>query len=140
MDTITTVSQAPSEPVTTVVSNAVPNEHPVQTYEKKKVIFRAYQVVWYILGVVEVLLLFRVGLKVLAANSYSSFAQLIYSISDPLALPFYGLFRVSSTSQGSLFEWSTLVAMAVYALLAYGVVSLLKLVKPVTPQEVVDKV
>ncbi len=123
----------------TVVSPGLENEHPVQTYKKKKVIFRTFQIVWYILGVMEVLLSFRVLLKALGANPLNGFTNLIYGISDPLAIPFGGILKVTVIGV-SVFEWSTLIAMAVYAILAYGLVKLIEFIKPVTPEEVQQKV
>lgn len=66
----------------------VRTEHPQIVYQKKKAIFRTYQVIWYLLVVIEVLLVFRISLKALGANSFSGFTSLIYTLSDPLALPF----------------------------------------------------
>ncbi len=141
---VTTVSRSTPAQVTqttkTVTPPAVTTEHPQKVYEKKKTIFRAYQIIWYILGMIEILLAFRVLLKMLGANINSSFVSLIYMVSDPLALPFSGIFRVGINQQGALFEWSTLVAMAVYSLIAYGLIQLMQLVKPTTPQEVEQKV
>src|SRR3989344_7887554 len=108
-------------------------------YQKKKVIFRAYQIIWYILGFVEILLVFRIGLKVLGANPGSGFVDLIYNVSDPFALPFAGIFGVT-VSQDNVFEWSTFVAMAVYAVVAYGIVKLYQLIKPTNPVEVSESV
>lgn len=110
-------------------------ESPQQAYQKKKVIFRTYQVIWYILGVVEVLLAFRVILKMLGANSASPFVSFIYAISRLFAQPFAGILGTSASS-GLVLEWSTLIAMAVYAILAYGIVRLLQLIKPTSPEEV----
>jgi uncharacterized protein YggT (Ycf19 family) len=118
----------------TTQDNVVVNQTP-QAYQTKKVIFRAYQVIWYILGIIEVLLAFRFVLRFIAANSSSGFAALIYSLSAPFAVPFRGL--VSSTVTGqSVFEWSTLIAMVVYLILAYGLVKLFQFVKPTNPVEV----
>lgn len=103
-------------------------------YQKKKVIFKTYQIIWYILGVVEVLLAFRIFFKALAANP-TGFVRFIYDISDPLALPFAGIFRLT-VSKSNIIEWSTLIAMIVYPIIAYGVVKLIQLVKPTSPQEV----
>jgi hypothetical protein len=140
---ITTVSKATPVQVTqttkTVTPPPIQTEHPQKVYEKKKVLFRTYQIIWYILGVIEVLLAFRVVLKMLGANINSPFVSLIYVLSDPLALPFRGIFNVA-VSQGSVFEWSTLVAMAVYAVIAWGIIQLMQLLKPTTPQEVERKV
>lgn len=108
-------------------------------YQKKKVIFRAYQIIWYILGFVEILLGFRIGLKVLSANPGSGFVDLVYNVSDPFALPFAGIFGVT-VSRGNVFEWSTFVAMAVYAIIAYGIVKLFQFIKPTNPVEVSESV
>ena len=144
VEKVTTVSQDAPARVTqttkTVATPPVNTEHPQKAYEKKKVIFRSYQIIWYILAVIEVLLTFRVVLKILGANINSAFVSLIYIISDPLAVPFRGIFGVTSAPNGAYFEWSTLVAMIVYLLIAYGLVHLMQLMKPTTPQEVNEKV
>jgi hypothetical protein len=125
---VTTVSQSTSTP-------PIQTEPPQKVYQTKKTIFRTYQVIWYILGVVEVLLAFRIILKVLGANAFSGFASLIYTVSDPLALPFYGIFRIG-VIEGSVFEWSTILAGIVYLIVAYGIIEFMQFLKPTTPQEV----
>lgn len=141
---VTTVSRSAPAQVTqttkTVSPPPIQTEHPQKVYEKKKTIFRTYQVIWYILGVIEILLTFRVVLKMLGANVSSPFVSLIYIVSDPLAAPFSGIFGVSTNPTGALFEWSTLVAMAVYAVVAYAIMQLMQMLKPTTPQEVSQKV
>ncbi len=141
---ITTVSRsAPAQVIRTtktVTPPSVQTESPQKVYEKKKTIFRTYQVIWYILGVIEIMLTFRLILKMLGANINSPFVSLIYIVSDPLALPFRGIFGVGINQTGALFEWSTLVAMAVYALIAYAIMQLMQMIKPTTPQEVEQKV
>jgi hypothetical protein len=130
---VTTVTNQNTEmPIT-------PGEHPQKTYSKKKAIFRTYQVIWYILGVIEVLLAFRIILKMLGANPSSGFTNLIYGLSNPLALPFRGIFQ-TQVIEGSVFEWSTIIAGLVYAVVAYGIIQLLQLVKPANPHEVIQKV
>lgn len=114
---------------------AIKTGSPQKDYQTKKAIFRTYQVIWYILGVIEVLLAFRILLKLLGANPYSGFVNFIYAVSNPFALPFAGILGITATSDVVL-EWSTLVAMAVYAVVAYGVVALFQLVKPTNPEEV----
>lgn len=123
----------------TVTRGTTVDEPPQKAYQKKKVIFRAYQIIWYILGVIEVLLLFRVLLKALGANAASGFTRLVYTLSDPLAQPFVGIFRVSVTD-GSVFEWSTFVAGFVYYLIALGIVYLMQITKPTDPVEVEQEV
>lgn len=123
------------ETVKTVTPPPVVQEHPQKVFDKKKKIFRAYQIIWYILAVIELLLAFRMVLKALGANPLSGFAQFVYVLSDPFAMPFNGLLGTTIT-QRAIFEWSTIVAALVYALVALGLVQILKLAKPVSKQEV----
>lgn len=139
---VTTVSSPVSEQVvrrTRVVIPGVAIDSPQKTYETKKAIFRSYQVIWYIVGVIEVLLAFRVVLKLLGANTYSGFTNFIYTLSNPFALPFAGILGTTTSSEMVL-EWSTLIAMAVYVVLAYGLCEFLQMIKPTTPQEVEQNV
>lgn len=105
------------------------------TYTKKKFIFRTNQVIWYVLGVIEVLLTFRFLLKMFGANPFSGFVNFIYALSEPFAAPFRGVFGITA-SQQYVFEWTTLVGMVVYGVLAYGIIKLIIISKPATPQEV----
>jgi hypothetical protein len=120
---------------TRTVKPAIATGPPQKTYDTKKAIFRTYQIIWYILGVVEVVLAFRVVLKLLGASSESAFTNFIYAVSNPFALPFAGILGITGGAV-SFIEWSTLIAMAVYAVVAYGVIALFQLVKPTSPQEV----
>lgn len=96
--------------------------------------FRSSQAVWYILGVIEILLFFRFFLKLIGANEAAGFTQFIYGASFPFAGPFVNV--VASIRTGnSTFEWSVLLAMAVYALIAWGVIKLLIMSKPVSDAE-----
>ena len=135
---VTTVeSSNPKQVVktTTVATPTVKGEPPQKVYEKKKTIFRFNQVIWYILGVIEVLLAFRFTLKALGADPFSGFANLIYALTEPLAGPFRGILN-ASTSGNSIIESSTLVAAVVYLCIAWGLVYLLDLVYPITPKDI----
>ena len=135
---VTTVSAPTTEQVvrrTQVVTGQAVTGTAQNEYQTKKVIFRTYQIIWYILGVIEVMLVFRVVLKLLGANTFSGFTNFIYLVSNPFALPIAGILGVTGLSQMT-FEWSTLIAMAVYAVIAYGIVALFQLVKPTNQEEV----
>lgn len=106
-----------------------------QNLQTKKTISRTYQIIWYVLGVFESLLLLRLFLKVFAANPRSYFAAFIYGISSPLVRSFIGVFPVTAV-EGSVFEWSTVLAMIIYVILAAGLVRVLQLVKPVKKAEI----
>src|SRR5579883_667884 len=77
---------------TKVISPAAEDES-LPTQETKKVIFRASHLVWFVVGVIEALLGFRILLKLIEANPGSGFTQIIYALSWPFASPFFGIVR-----------------------------------------------
>ena len=87
-------------------------------------------IVYFIFGVVEILLAFRFVLKLAGANPSSGFVSFIYSITGFFVAPFKGIFH-TSLSQGaetaSVFDPATLIAIIVYALVAWGIVKLIKI-------------
>lgn len=117
------------------VEPAVRGEAPQQVFETKKTIFRFNQIIWYVLGLIEVLLAFRLVLKILGANPTVGFTRFINAVTDPFAMPFRGIIA-TSVSGSSMFEWSTIIAAIVYLCIAWGVIYLLDLVYPITPSDV----
>ena len=101
-------------------------------------LYRGVQAVWYVLGILETLLAFRFLLRLFAANPNAGFTEFIYNITYPFVAPFLAVFRVTQVS-GSVFEWTTLLAMAVYWLLAAAIVRLFVMGKPVTSDEAAVK-
>lgn len=99
-----------------------------------KPLYRGTQVVWYLFYAVEVLLLFRFILKLMAANPDAWFTSFVYAASYPFAVPFLYVVRSTQVS-GSIFEWTTLLAMVVYWVLAWGIVRLFVMGKPVSTGE-----
>lgn len=83
------------------------------------------RIIYFFFGLIEVLLAFRLILKVTGASTNSGFVSGIYAVAGIFAMPFEGIFR-RGTSSGMTFEPGTLVAIAVYALLAWGLVKLLQ--------------
>ncbi|ACL20701.1 YGGT family protein [Desulfitobacterium sp. LBE] len=94
---------------------------------------RSWQrVVYYILGVIEVLLAFRLIFKLLGANPVSGFVSAIYSLTNLLMSPFLGIFRTASArgvETQAVLEPATLVAMIVYAVIAWGIAKLIEIMK-----------
>jgi uncharacterized protein YggT (Ycf19 family) len=90
----------------------------------------ATRVIWFITGVLLTLLAFRFALVLLGANPSNGFANFIYSASHPFVAPFFGLFGYSLHYGVSRLELSTLVAMAVYALVAFGLSRLFTIREP----------
>ena len=94
------------------------------------VIFKATRIVWYIFYVLEALLAFRFVLKLLGANAGAGFTEFIYTLSSVPLAPFRFVFNNNSVG-GSIIEWSTLLAMAVYWALVWGIIKLILLSRTV---------
>jgi hypothetical protein len=84
--------------------------------------------IYFLFGVLEILLAFRLVLKLTGASISSAFVGLIYGLTGIFILPFEGIFR-RGFAQGlettSVLEPSTVVAIIVYAVLAWGIVKML---------------
>lgn len=83
--------------------------------------------VYFIFGILEVLLVFRLIFRLTGASMASGFVGIIYSLTAVFILPFEGIFH-QAVARGvettAVLEPSTLVAIVVYAVLAYGIVKL----------------
>lgn len=91
---------------------------------------RSRNTTYYILGIVEALLAFRFIFKLLGANPENGFVAFMYSLSGIFTSPFSGIFDPyisGGLAAKSVLEPATLIAMAVYALVARGLVGLFKL-------------
>ena len=109
------------------------------TSPSTKPLFRGTQVVWYLLGIIEVLLAFRFVLKLLGANPTAGFTSFIYGVTHIFATPFLTVFRSSSITEGNIFEWTTLLAMLVYGIIAWGIVKMFMMGRTVSTPEAAAK-
>ena len=108
------------------------------TSRSTKPLYRGTQVVWYILGLIEILLAFRFILKLLGANAGAGFTSFIYGITYLFAAPFLNVFGISRVA-GSVLEWTTILAMFVYWVLALGIIKLFLMGKTVSTPEAAEK-
>ncbi|MES3005626.1 MAG: YggT family protein [Patescibacteria group bacterium] len=103
-----------------------------------KPLYKGTQIIWYLLGILEVLLAFRFVLKMLGANAGAGFTSFIYGITYVFTAPFLSVFRITQVA-GSSFEWPTLLAMLVYWILAIGIIKLFLIGKTVSTPEAAVK-
>jgi|NGEPerStandDraft_9_1074522.scaffolds.fasta_scaffold02675_2 uncharacterized membrane protein HdeD (DUF308 family) len=93
---------------------------------------KGIKIVYYILGVLEALFAFRLVFKLLGANPNSGFVSFIYAVTQVFLAPFTSIFR-TATTQGietkAVLEPMTIIAMIVYALIAWGIVKLIVIIK-----------
>lgn len=116
------------------VSDIMYNNRRMIEMEKKPEVtqrnIKARKITYYILGALEIFFVFRLIFKVLGANPESMFVNIIYTLTNIFLAPFKGIFR-SAVADGietqSVLEPELLIAMATYAVLAWGVVKIIEL-------------
>ena len=90
----------------------------------------AEYLIYFFFGALEILLAFRLVLKVMGASVSSAFVSGMYGITGLFILPFEGIFH-KGFNQGlettSVIEPATIVALVVYATLAWGIVKLTRI-------------
>lgn len=97
------------------------------------------RIVWFVFGAIEAFIAVRFLLTLLGANARAAFVEFVYAVSDVFMAPFNAIVGNSSVS-GSIFEWSALVAIAVYALVAWGLVALIGVLSPREHAQTVERV
>jgi hypothetical protein len=103
-----------------------------------KPLYRGTQIVWYVLGVLEAVLGIRFILKLLGANPAAGFSNFIYDFSYIFVAPFQSVFQISKVDT-NIFEWTTLLAMGVYYLVAWGIIKLFFMSRSVSTPEAAAK-
>lgn len=85
--------------------------------------------IFWLTGMLEILLGIRFLLRLFGANRQNEFSQLINYLSAPFIAPFSTLF-ISPTSEGgtNIFDVNIVIAIAAYAILSYLAFSLVKFI------------
>ena len=86
--------------------------------------------VYFAFGLLEVLLAFRLVLKMTGASLASGFVSMIYTLTGIFIMPFEGIFRrgfAQGVETTSILEPATLVALIVYVIVAWGIVKLVRI-------------
>lgn len=88
-------------------------------HEGRVATFKARELIWLLFGVLEGLLALRFIFKLIAANPGNTFASFLYALTGFFLAPFTSLTSAPSAG-GMVFEFSTLIAMVVYALVGWA--------------------
>ncbi|SEV83624.1 YggT family protein [[Clostridium] fimetarium] len=86
------------------------------------------RIIKVIFGIIEIILAFRIVLKLMGANAGNAFVKGIYNISHPFVKLFEGIFSGSTTGGTEtvgVFEPATLIAMIVIGIVAMIVIMLM---------------
>ncbi|MHB8619629.1 MAG: hypothetical protein ACYDAG_08680, partial [Chloroflexota bacterium] len=117
----------PDRSVVNVNQRAVPPHAPAPPTATQLAVWRAQRVIYYLFGVVEATAALRFILKVVGANPSSPFTQLVYGLSWVFVFPFNGVLPTLRAGSSTI-ELFTLVAIAIYGLVSFGLVKLLDLI------------
>jgi hypothetical protein len=88
--------------------------------------FRAIQIVWFIIGVINVILAMDFVFRLAAANNVG-FAHVIYAMGRAMAAPFDGIFSNTVSDGVYVVKWSDVLAIAVYSLIGWGITKLVQI-------------
>jgi hypothetical protein len=80
---------------------------------------RAVEVTYLVFGIIEGLLAIRLVLKLLGANPQAGFTNFINGVTDFFMAPFRNLLPAVGSSSGAVLETSVVIAIIVYALIAW---------------------
>jgi uncharacterized protein YggT (Ycf19 family) len=78
-----------------------------------------------ILAIAELILGFRVILKLFGANPSAPFVNWVYQTSEPLLYPFKDIFPSPKLDGSFVLEFSALFALLVYSLIAFAITQII---------------
>jgi hypothetical protein len=96
------------------------------------------RIIYTLLGILEIFLGLQFVLKLIGANPDSGFSVFIYGITGFFLAPFNALVGTPAY-KGSRFEFTTLIAMAVYALFVWILVRIIEVVASRTTARTVTR-
>jgi YggT family protein len=91
--------------------------------EQRVATFKATQLIWLLLGLLEALIALRVLFKLIAVNAANPFAAFLYAITDIFVAPFASLIGAPAAG-GMVLEISSIIAMIVYLLVGWVLVQI----------------
>ncbi len=90
-----------------------------QGREQRVATFKVTQVIWLLLGLLEAVLALRFVFKLIGVNAGNAFATLLNNVTNLFVAPFASLTGAPAAG-GMVIEFSTLIAMVVYLLIAWA--------------------
>ena len=100
----------------------------IEAANQNSAIARIVRIIYFLFGLLEVLLAVRVVLHMMAANTGNVFADFIYGVTTPFVALFGNLFTNPVLGGNSVLELTTIAAMIVYLILAWVIAQVVWLV------------
>jgi len=99
--------------------NVHEKERSIAAANQNSAIARVVNIAYFLFGALELLLAVRVILHLVGANADNGFADFIYGLSAPFVALFVSLLKNPVLSMTAVLEVTTIIAMIVYAMLAW---------------------
>jgi YggT family protein len=90
-----------------------------QGREQRVATFKATQIIWLLLGLLEAAIGLRVVFKLIGVNGANPFAALLYNVTNLFVAPFATLTGTPAAG-GMVLEISSIIAMIVYLMIAWA--------------------
>jgi len=103
-------------------------KHGIATANQNSTVARIVNIVYFLFGALELLLGLRVVLLLIGANAENGFAKLVYDLSWPFVTLFANILQNPTAGTTGVLEITTIVAMIVWAIVAWFVGRLVWLV------------
>jgi YggT family protein len=87
--------------------------------EQRVATFKATQLIWLLLGLLEAAIALRIVFKLIAVNAANPFATVLYKLTDFFVAPFASLVGAPAAG-GMVLEISSIIAMIVYLLIGWA--------------------
>jgi hypothetical protein len=88
--------------------------------EQRLASFKATQLIWWLVGLLEAVLALRFIFKLIGVNAGNPFASFLFGLTNFFVAPFASLTGAPAVG-GMVFEFSTLLAMIIYGLVGWGI-------------------
>jgi uncharacterized protein YggT (Ycf19 family) len=86
---------------------------------------RLNQLIWLFAALISVLIIFRFGLMLIAANPGSGFVDFIYGVTNIFVAPFNSILAAPAMGNGGVIDVASLFAIMVYLLVTWLLVTLI---------------
>lgn len=90
--------------------------------------YRAVQITWFVLTLVETFLGLRLLFRAINANTDNGFVSFVNNVAEPFAAPFRGIVSDYKLTSGGILEIGTIIAMIVWLVVAALVARLIRIV------------
>ena len=118
-------------PTVPVTDQTVPPGEPRREYYTRSTVVRGHdprveRVIWFVVAVIDSLIAIRFFMKLLGASYQADFVRFMYGVTGPLVAPFRAIFPASGSGNYVL-EPESLIAIAIYLLIGWAIVALIRI-------------